>query len=146
MRVEKSKSRYFIAELIINCLFFVICAAISISIFAHGYVLSTDSRELSMSALKAQNIAEFIKASNGNQDEFIRISGAEFDSDTYYVYYDENWELTQSSTAKYTLSVQFSMNATKLLTSNIAVSNTSNTIIYNLNFDRYMSVLGGVDL
>ncbi len=145
MHIQKSKSRYFLAELIVNCMFFVIGASICISIFANGYTLSTNSHELSMSTLKAQNTAECIKSCNGNVEEFIQLTGAELNEGTYYIYFDDNWLQTQSDTATFTMSVNFNVDDINILNSDITVYNLNETI-YNLNFNRYIGLAGGVGL
>jgi hypothetical protein len=59
---QSSKSRYFLVELLTNCLLFAVAAAICIAIFAHGNMTGKKSAALSMAVAEAQNVAESVKA------------------------------------------------------------------------------------
>jgi hypothetical protein len=58
---QSSKSRYFLVELLTNCLLFAVAAAICIAIFAHGNMTGKKSAALSMAVAEAQNVAESVK-------------------------------------------------------------------------------------
>ena len=57
---QSSKSRYFLVELLTNCLLFAVAAAICIAIFAHGNMTGKKSAALSMAVAEAQNVAESV--------------------------------------------------------------------------------------
>ncbi len=136
-RTPTPKSRYFLAELIINCLFFVISASVCLNLFAFGYTQSTQSRTLSMSTLKAQNMAECIKASNNDIDKLCTLTGAVDNGDYVTAYYDEEWAQTTNENAPYKLNVIISTDSYNMLSADIDVYEYEN-IIYELNVKRYI--------
>ena len=84
--MRTSKSAVFLFELMIIILVFVMAAAICTQIFAAAFKMSTESRELTMSSINAQTVAEQFK------------SGA---SDIETLYFDAEWEATGMTVAEY---------------------------------------------
>ncbi len=66
MSRHNSKSGLFLMEMIIVILFFSICAAICVNVFAKARVTSDSSRELNNAAIRSSNIAEVYKAADGD--------------------------------------------------------------------------------
>jgi len=86
--MKTSKSAVFLFELMIIILVFVIAAAICAQIFASAYKMSTESRELTMSSINAQTLAEEFKAGI---------------PDVAPMYFDRNWKATDQNSAYYTV-------------------------------------------
>ena len=84
--MKTSKSAVFLFELMIIILVFVLAAAICTQIFASAWEMSTESRELTMSSINAQTVAEQFKA------------GA---SDIDTLYFDAGWETAGMTVAEY---------------------------------------------
>jgi len=84
--MKTSKSAVFLFELMIIILVFVLAAAVCTQIFSSAYMMSTESRELTMSSINAQTVAEQFKAG---------------DSDIDTLYFDSDWAPTGSTVAEY---------------------------------------------
>ncbi len=97
MKTENNRSKYFLIELTVNCLFFTIAAAVCIGLFIYGTVLSKQSTDLSHSALISQTIAETFKASDGDIEKFKTLTNSELSNDTLYLYYDISWQRTETA-------------------------------------------------
>lgn len=65
-----SKSELFLMEFIVVILFFSLCAAICISGFVKANNVSEASEKLNHAVILAQSIAEKIKATSGNVEEY----------------------------------------------------------------------------
>lgn len=89
--MKTSKSAIFLFELMIIILVFALAAAICTQIFARSYSMSVESRELTMSSINAQTIAEQYKAGN---------------SDETSLYFDSEWTETSSENAYYTVMLE----------------------------------------
>ncbi len=136
-REPTPKSRYFLAELIVNCLFFVISASVCLNLFAFGYTQSTESRTLSMATLKAQNMAENIKAVGNNTTMLCELTGAVENSETITVYFDEDWNETTDTSAPFVLNVLMNTDSAKMISADIDVA-SGDTLIYELTVKRYI--------
>ena len=86
--MKVTKSAVFLFELMIIILVFTMAAAVCTRIFAGAYNMSTESRELTMSSINAQTVAERFK------------SGA---SDIEPLYFDSNWAPTDRAGASYSV-------------------------------------------
>jgi hypothetical protein len=86
--MKASKSAIFLFELMIIILVFTLAAAICTKIFASSFNMSTESRELTMSSMNAQTIAEEFKADK---------------PDIEPLYFDRDWVATDESNAFYTV-------------------------------------------
>jgi len=86
--MKVTKSAVFLFELMIIILVFTLAAAVCTQIFASAYTMSTESRELTMSSINAQTIAEQFKSGK---------------SDTEPLYFDSDWALTNRAGASYSV-------------------------------------------
>ena len=89
---QSSKSRYFLVELLVNCLLFAVSAAVCVAILVHANMAGKKSATLSMAVSEAQNVAESVKASGGD----LRVLGSLLDTEeeggVYILLYDANWQ------------------------------------------------------
>jgi len=86
--MRTSKSAVFLFELMIIILVFALAAAICTQIFASAFNMSAESRELTMSSMNAQTVAEEFKA--GKPVIETR-------------YFDRDWAATNAAGAYYTV-------------------------------------------
>jgi len=84
--MKTSKSAVFLFELMIIILVFVLAAAVCTQIFASAWKMSAESRDLTMSSINAQTVAEQFKAG---------VPGIET------LYFDDEWEATNEAGAEY---------------------------------------------
>jgi len=84
--MKTSKSAVFLFELMIIILVFALAAAVCTQIFATAYTMSTESRELTMSSINAQTVAEQFKAG---------------ESDIEPLYFDRDWAAADQAGAEY---------------------------------------------
>jgi len=84
--MKTSKSAVFLFELMIIILVFALAAAVCTQIFASAWSMSTESRELTMSSINAQTVAEQFKAG---------------DDDIEPLYFDRNWAASDRTGAYY---------------------------------------------
>ncbi len=137
MTENKSKTKYFLIELIVNCMFFAISAAICANVFAIGHVESEASRDLSIATVETQNIAEIVKYSGGDITKISDLLSATVDSESNLnIYYDDNFVRTDSKqNAVYTISLTFT-NVDNILYSHIETIKESESI-FELNCSLY---------
>ncbi len=139
MNESQSKTRYFLFELVINCLIFAISAAVCLNLFAYGFIQNQDSRELSMATLEAQSVAETIKATGGETGLLSEYLQCDASAEGLTLYYDRDWQRTSSAQgALYTLNVRFAPLDKGVQTANIIVENQTETI-YELTIQQYLS-------
>ena len=86
--MKTSKSAVFLFELMIIIFVFTLAAAVCTQIFASAFNMSTESRELTMSSINAQTVAERFKAG---------------EPDTGPLYFDRDWAATDRPGAFYTV-------------------------------------------
>ena len=86
--MKTSKSALFLFELMIIILVFTFAAAVCTQIFASAFNMSMESRELTMSSMNAQTIAEEFKAGK---------------ADIEPLYFDREWTATDKAGAYYTV-------------------------------------------
>ena len=84
--MKTSKAAVFLFELMIIILVFVLAAAVCSQIFASSFNMSTESRELTMSSINAQTVAEQFKAGK---------------ADIETLYFDKDWAPTGMTVAEY---------------------------------------------
>ena len=73
MSRHNSKSGLFLMEMIIAILFFSICSAVCIKVFAGAAAMADESRTLNKAVVQAANAAELYKAADGALDELARL-------------------------------------------------------------------------
>ncbi len=134
MKAHSSQSRHFLVELVINCLFFFIMAAVCLSVFARGHIIQESSHKLSMAILQAQSTAESFKAANGDIELFAKLIGAQSE-ENLTVYYDENWAPISEDKAVYVALVHYE-NSGDMHKAQIDI-NSGDEIICSLNVLRY---------
>ncbi len=134
------KSRYFLAELIINCLFFVISASICLNLFAFGYTQSTNSKNLSMATLKAQDMAESIKSTGEDTDKLRELTGAVENNDIFTVYYDDDWNTSSAENANFSLVAHIQINSLGMLYADIDVTDITgdDELLYALKINKFL--------
>ena len=113
--MKVSKSAVFLFELMIIILVFTISAAICTSIFAGAYNKSTESKELTMSSINAQTMAE-------------RFKGGEDDIDPQY--FTKDWEETTESNAVYTVEMVKDTTDSKMRAASISVTKKDESIFH----------------
>jgi len=86
--MKTSKSAIFLFELMIIIIVFVLAAAVCTQIFASAFKMSTESRELTMSSINAQTIAEQFKAGKDGVEP---------------LYFDKEWAAADRAGAFYTV-------------------------------------------
>lgn len=142
-RSSSSKSRYFLVELIVNCLFFAMAAAICLNVFVRGHVESQKNEALSMAVIKAQNAAESVKASEGSMARMERLLDAAQEDGVFVLYYDGDWQRTyEEGQSEYVLQVAAKTDGQAMLHAEILVSDDAGTI-YTLSVARYIGAGGG---
>lgn len=95
---SRSKSSLFLMELIIVIMFFSLCAAICMRVFANAKVKTDSAREITNASLVAQTAAEYYKEFDGDLNLLGEKFGLEFkDSvNSFEVNYDEEWNTCRS--------------------------------------------------
>lgn len=95
------KTNTLLMELIIVILFFSLSAVITLQLFVTAHEQSTLSHDKTMALLRAQNVAEELRA-----DESSVLTGfSELEEDRYMICYNEDWE-PSGETGAYEMSVQ----------------------------------------
>ncbi len=140
--IEK-KGNFFLVELVVNCLIFAICAAVCLSLFVLGFNNSQKSRELSMATLSAQNIAEVIKACDGDEEEISsHIALGEKDG-VRCVYYNKDWEVVTSQEESEFYALVSIEEENEFVSSFIEVMDEENNMVYYLEVAKYVGDNGG---
>ena len=84
MSRQNSRSGLFLMEMIIVILFFSICAAICVNVFAKARVTADGARALNSAASRAANVAETYKAADGDIERAAQLlqsaSGSDLES------------------------------------------------------------------
>ena len=84
--MKVSKSAVFLFELMVIILVFTLAAAINTQIFASSFMMSQESRALTMGAINAQTMAEQFKSSGKEQED---------------QYFDKDWVPTTEAEAQF---------------------------------------------
>lgn len=88
----RSKSSLFLMELIIVLMFFSLCAAICMKVFATSKVKTDYARDLSQASFAAETVAEVYKEKNGEIDDVSKyFSTGTSENGTYKLFYDKQW-------------------------------------------------------
>ncbi len=138
MKQKNKMTRYFLIELLVNCFFFAVAAAICLNFFIIGHLDSKKSHDLSNATIKVQQVAEYVKAYPTDSDSFITKTGALKTDDGYMLYFDENWNLLESdSDNTYYIKISNSISDNNLLYSDIS-ANENDTLIYEISVAKYL--------
>ncbi|MGI6091320.1 MAG: hypothetical protein ACOYEL_08060 [Saccharofermentanales bacterium] len=144
---HSSKSRYFLVELLVNCLLFAIAAAICIAIFAHGNITGKKSTALSMAVAEAQNVAESVKAAEGDLQTLDTLLDTGEKGGVYTLRYDADWQRLPAGTnadedAVYELRAVIAVDEKNMLQADISVTDGAE-MIYTLRVLRYLGAKNG---
>ena len=140
---QSSKSRYFLVELLVNCLLFAVSAAVCVAVLANANMAGKKSATLSMAVSEAQNVAESVKASGGDLQVLGSLLDTEEEGGVYILLYDADWQrLFDDSDAVYELRVVVNIDDENMLQSDISVTDEKG-IIYTLRVLRYLDVARG---
>ncbi|HHT24372.1 MAG TPA: hypothetical protein GXZ76_02480 [Clostridiaceae bacterium] len=140
---QSSKSRYFLVELLVNCLLFAVAAAICIAIFAHGNMTGKKSAALSMAVAEAQNVAESVKAAGGDLQVLDTLLDTGEEEGVYILRYDTDWRrLPDGADPVYELRTVIDIDEKNMLQADISVTDKEG-IIYTLRVLRYLGAKSG---
>ena len=92
----RSNSSLFLIELIIALLFFSVCAAICVNIFARSALLAKNARESENAVLLAENAAAAYKSAGGDMSKTAALLGGSCDLGSVSASYDENFAAAES--------------------------------------------------
>ena len=131
------RSSLFLMELIIAILFFSLAATVCVRFFVKSYTLEQESQKLNHAVNAATSVAEIFR----NQEQPFSLLTEEYPygeqaENAYYIYYDINWSLCDSSNAVYTVLLQTAENDTFII-GDITVTDNDNTI-YHLTIKKYI--------
>lgn len=103
---SRSKSSLFLMELIIVLMFFSLCAATCMQIFANAKVKTDYSRDLTNAAFVAESVAEVYKAVGGDLEATAsKCDGEAVPDGVMKIYYDKDWNPTAQDGAVYVMTV-----------------------------------------
>lgn len=85
------KPNLFLIELMISVLFFALCSAVCLSLFAKAHLLSVESSDMTHALNMATQAAECIK-SNPKELRYLLMGNQESEN-LYRIYYDSDWNL-----------------------------------------------------
>lgn len=103
---SRSKSSLFLMELIIVLLFFSLCAATCMQIFANAKVKTDYSRDLTNAAFAAESVAEVYKSCDGDLSAVADKCDGVATSDTVMeIYYDADWVPSTKGVATFVMTV-----------------------------------------
>ena len=102
-----SKATLFLIELIIVTLFLSIASVVCVGIFAEGSRIMTENQERNQAIFRGQQLAELIKAKGSEKAlEAIADQYGQYTNQGYSLYYNQDWEPTQSQDGIYQLQWQ----------------------------------------
>jgi hypothetical protein len=99
------KSRLFFLELMVCMLFFCVCSAICLGVFARAHQMSAQSAAMTHALLRAESAAEAYKTADGDLSAAARWLDGSLDGDTVTIYYDADWQTAARDTAAYVLTI-----------------------------------------
>ena len=123
--MKTSKSAVFLFELMIIILVFTIAAAICTSIFANAFNMSKESKNLTMSSINAQTVAE-------------RFKSGEDDVETQY--FDSDWKVSSESDATYFVKLEKDASEEpSMRAASVTVYNKKGESIYSIGVKEFVS-------
>ena len=121
--MKTSKSAVFLFELMIVILVFVFAAAVCTQLFAYSFIASKESRELTMSSINAQMVAERFKAES---------------PDSGSLYFDSDWNETDAVNAQYTVALEVQTGTSEMRAAYVNVYEAGgDKAIYTLYVKRF---------
>jgi len=122
--MKTSKSAVFLFELMIIILVFTLAAAICTQIFARAFNMSVESRELTMSSMTAQTVAEEFKAGKPVIESR---------------YFDREWAVTDQAGAYYTVLLEEQSESSDMRNAFVSVYKEGKTeSIYSLHVKEFI--------
>lgn len=112
-----SKPRLFLLELVLDLLFFCVCAAVCVALLTRAAGVSRANETLTHAVEQAQNAAEAFKAADGDPARTARLLGTD---GALPLLFDENWNSTAED-AVYLLQIEISRDKADLCTAEIRV-------------------------
>ena len=90
-RIKPTRSGLFAIELLMAVGIFSLCAAICVGLFVRAEVISRDSADLNRAVTEARSAAECFKATGGDLERTVRLTGGEVTAGALTLQYDEGW-------------------------------------------------------
>lgn len=132
-RKSGSGSGPFLMEMLAVVGFFILCASICVTVFAKADQISREARDLNQAVLKAQSLAEEMKA-----------GAVELDKGDVSAFWDKNWEETDKEQDKaYTGHAVRITNEDGMEHVSISIQDTKGKVIYQLEMEHYVGVSSG---
>ncbi len=132
------RSSLFLLELIIAILFFILAATACVKCFVHSHQVEKDSIAQNQAVLISASIAEVFRSQEDPQDILQQLYPVGcYSEDTFYIYYDNNWEMCSASDACYTVS--FTTEYRQPFKEGYICVSDSDSVIYDLTIDKYMN-------
>jgi len=122
--MKTSKSAVFLFELMIIILVFTLAAAVCTQIFATAYSMSVESRELTMSSINAQTVAEQFKAGK---------------PDIEPLHFDREWQAVNEAGAYYTVRLEEQNGSPVMRDAFVKVYKTNSTeVLFSLHVKEFV--------
>ena len=133
---QTKRSSLFLMELLIAILFFILASAICVHFFVQSHMLEQDSVNLNHATTAATSAAEIFLSEESPSFEKFFCDGNNVKNGFLY-FYDENWELCNSSQTKYTVSLHWEENDS-MRTCHIDVSSAEESL-YALTVNKHVT-------
>ncbi|MCL1816735.1 MAG: hypothetical protein FWG43_03935 [Clostridiales bacterium] len=104
MKRANSRSALFLGEVVLSLLIFSLSAAVCVGLMFRAYHISEASRDLNQAVFCAQSAAETFK-SQPQLDKTAALLGGIMQSGHCYVYYNNEWQLSGSKNAVFTMQI-----------------------------------------
>ena len=134
-------------ELIIAILFFSICGAVCLRLFARAHQMNMESDALNHAVTESANIAELISydLTHNSKDVVSLYPDAQVTTDdsalpytSLIVYYNSDWNICERADADYSLQADFTLSNAYLAEGTLSVTDTSGAKIYELPLKVYV--------
>lgn len=137
---RSSKTVLFLIEMIIAIAFFAYSSAVCTSLFVKAHDISARTREETKAMTLAKSAGEVFKSQNGEASGISTVLGGKHDEKTVRVYYNKDWDKSDSKNAKYCLEIKTGSEGS-FKTADISVIRAEDElIIYNLNLKKYCAL------
>lgn len=100
-----TKSRLFFLELVLDLIFFFLCAAICVTLFARSGDLTRGSSELNAAMTLAESVAETFRAGDGDMDMLDNAFALDVEQSLHRAFYDANWQPTTEEQCAYQMDI-----------------------------------------
>lgn len=133
---QTKRSSLFLMELLIAILLFILASVICVHFFVQSHMLEQDSVNLNHATTAATSAAEIFLSEESPSFEKFFCDGNNVKNGFLY-FYDENWELCNSSQTKYTVSLHWEENDS-MRTCHIDVSSAEESL-YALTVNKHVT-------